>query len=74
MCFLYNTGEALAKLTGLTVAKCNPTLERGRQLEVTKDENEMQSKVMEIIILFKFRENNQFQLFFLIFFLHQMLS
>lgn len=42
MCFLYNTGEALAKLTGLTVAKCNPTLERGRQLEVTKDENEMQ--------------------------------
>ena len=51
MCFLYNTGEALAKLTGLTMAKCNPTLEKGRQLEVTKDENEIQSKVMEIIIV-----------------------
>ena len=51
MCFLFNTGEALAKLTGLTVAKCNPTLEKGRQLEVTKDENEIQSKVMEIIIV-----------------------
>ncbi|XP_063421808.1 tRNA endonuclease ANKZF1-like [Mytilus trossulus] len=30
MCFLYNTGEAIAKLTGLTVATCNPSTEKGK--------------------------------------------
>ncbi|XP_052091788.1 ankyrin repeat and zinc finger domain-containing protein 1-like isoform X2 [Mytilus californianus] len=37
MCFLYNTGEAIAKLTGLTVATCNPSTEKGKATEETKE-------------------------------------
>ena len=42
MCFLYNTGESLAKLTGLTVATCNPTSERSRPSSAKETDKEVQ--------------------------------
>ncbi|XP_071158192.1 tRNA endonuclease ANKZF1-like isoform X1 [Mytilus edulis] len=40
MCFLYNTGEAMSKLTGLTVATCNPSTEKGKATTSTEETKE----------------------------------